>query len=81
MGRVVKHFLSQSGAHLSFERRVTAVYRRGASWEVHGAGGSEMFDAVVLTMPAPQILQLQGDVVQSEAPSVRGHRVRSEVTA
>ncbi|XP_031694639.1 renalase [Anarrhichthys ocellatus] len=63
MCSVVKHFLSESGADLFFEHHVTGLYRRGASWEVQRkAGGSEMFDAIVLTMPAPQILQLQGDV-------------------
>ncbi|XP_058477725.1 renalase [Solea solea] len=65
MSSVVKHFLSQSGADLFFERHVTGLYRRGASWEVERtAGASETFDAVVLTMPVPQILQLQGDVGQ-----------------
>uniref|UniRef100_A0A3B4Z2H2 Renalase, FAD dependent amine oxidase n=1 Tax=Stegastes partitus TaxID=144197 RepID=A0A3B4Z2H2_9TELE len=73
MGSVVKHFLSESGKHflsesgadLFFEHHVTALYRRGASWEVEKkAGGSETFDAVVLTMPVAQILQLQGDVGQ-----------------
>ncbi|XP_070846749.1 renalase [Chaetodon trifascialis] len=65
MCSVVKHFLSESGADLFFEHHVTGLYRRGASWEVQRkAGGSEMFDAVVLTMPVPQILQLQGDVEQ-----------------
>lgn len=49
------------------ERHVTGLYRRGASWEVQRkAGGSETFDAVILTMPVPQILQLQGDVGQRE---------------
>ncbi|XP_044034906.1 renalase isoform X2 [Siniperca chuatsi] len=63
MCSVVKHFLSESGADLFFEHHVTGLYRRGASWEVRRkAGGSETFDAVVLTMPVPQILQLQGDV-------------------
>lgn len=63
MSSLVKHFLSESGADLFFEHHVTGVYRRGASWEVEKkTGGSEMFDAVVLTMPVPQILQLQGDV-------------------
>jgi len=63
MCSVVKHFLSESGADLIFERHVTGLYRRGASWEVQSKqGGSERFDAVVLTMPVPQILQLQGDV-------------------
>lgn len=65
MCSVVKHFLSQSGADLFFEHHVTGLYRRGASWEVQRkAGSSETFDAVVLTMPVPQILQLQGDVGQ-----------------
>ncbi|XP_028264196.1 renalase isoform X2 [Parambassis ranga] len=60
---VVKHFLSQSGADLFFEHQVTGLYRRGASWEVERkAGGSERFDAVILTMPVPQILQLQGEL-------------------
>ncbi|XP_040922639.1 renalase [Toxotes jaculatrix] len=63
MSSVVKHFLSESGADLFFEHHVTGLYRRGASWEVERkAGGSETFDAVVLTMPVPQILQLQGDL-------------------
>lgn len=63
MSSVVKHFLSESGADLFLEHHVTGLYRRGASWEVQRkAGGSETFDAVVLTMPVPQILQLQGDV-------------------
>lgn len=62
--------VSLSGADLFFERHVTGLYRRGASWEVQRkAGDSEEFDAVVLTMPVPQILQLQGDVGQSETCS------------
>ncbi|KAM7381014.1 hypothetical protein PAMA_012043 [Pampus argenteus] len=63
MGSVVKHFLSESGADLMYEHHVTSLYRRGASWEVQRKrGGSMTFDAVVLTMPVPQILQLQGDM-------------------
>lgn len=65
MCSVVKHFLSESGADLFFEHHVTGLYRRGASWEVQRrSGSSETFDAVILTMPVPQILQLQGDVGQ-----------------
>ncbi|XP_054622955.1 renalase [Dunckerocampus dactyliophorus] len=63
MSSVVKHFLRESGADLFLEHHVTGLYRRGASWEVHRTqGGSERFDSVVLTMPVPQILQLQGDL-------------------
>ncbi|XP_029933873.1 renalase isoform X2 [Myripristis murdjan] len=68
---IVKHFLSES-ADLCFEHHVTGLYRRGASWEVHRkAGGSEEFDAVVLTMPVPQILQLQGDLTELLSVSQR----------
>uniref|UniRef100_A0A1A8G054 Renalase, FAD-dependent amine oxidase n=1 Tax=Nothobranchius korthausae TaxID=1143690 RepID=A0A1A8G054_9TELE len=60
---VVKHFLSDSGADLFLEHHVTGLYQRGASWEVRRkAGDSELFDAVVLTIPVPQILELQGDL-------------------
>lgn len=46
---------------------MSALYCRGASWEVQTElGHSEKFDAVVLTMPVPQILQLQGDVANGE---------------
>ncbi|XP_029953876.1 renalase isoform X2 [Salarias fasciatus] len=68
MSSLVKHFLSESGADLFLERHVTGVYRRGASWEVkRKVGESETFDAVVLTMPVPQILQLEGDVGPCES--------------
>uniref|UniRef100_A0A672FEY9 Renalase, FAD-dependent amine oxidase n=1 Tax=Salarias fasciatus TaxID=181472 RepID=A0A672FEY9_SALFA len=57
MSSLVKHFLSESGKH------TPDCTRRGASWEVkRKVGESETFDAVVLTMPVPQILQLEGDV-------------------
>ncbi|KAM6951436.1 renalase isoform 2-T2 [Aplochiton taeniatus] len=60
---IVKHFLTESGAEVCFDHHVTHIYRRGVAWEVHRKGGAtEQFDVVVLTMPVPQILQLQGDV-------------------
>lgn len=62
-GHIVKHFLQQSEAEVQLLRHVTSVSRRGAFWEVEfSEGQSETFDAVVLTMPVPQILQLPGDV-------------------
>ncbi|KAM9831890.1 renalase [Neosynchiropus ocellatus] len=63
MSSLVKYFLSNSGAELFLEHHVTGLFRRGASWEVHKkTGGCDTFDAVVLTMPVPQVLQLEGDV-------------------
>ncbi|XP_057681740.1 renalase isoform X2 [Corythoichthys intestinalis] len=64
MGAVVKHFLKQSGARVFLEHHLSGVYRRGASWEVRRkeGGDGQSFDALLLTIPVPQILQLQGDL-------------------
>ncbi|KAJ7987745.1 hypothetical protein DPEC_G00329680 [Dallia pectoralis] len=60
---IVKHFLKQSEAEVLFDRHVTHICQKGIRWEACPKGGQpEQFDAVVLTMPVPQILQLQGDV-------------------
>ncbi|XP_018616631.1 renalase isoform X1 [Scleropages formosus] len=61
---IVKHYLRESaGAEVCFDHHITHIYQKGASWEVQRKGGeAEHFDAVVLTMPTPQLLQLQGDV-------------------
>uniref|UniRef100_A0A672FDR3 Renalase, FAD-dependent amine oxidase n=1 Tax=Salarias fasciatus TaxID=181472 RepID=A0A672FDR3_SALFA len=56
MSSLVKHFLSESGKHTP-DRHVTG----------RKVGESETFDAVVLTMPVPQILQLEGDVGPCES--------------
>lgn len=54
---------AQAGAEVLFGHQITHIYRRGPYWEVHRKEGSpEQFDVVILTMPIPQILQLQGDV-------------------
>ncbi|XP_051530609.1 renalase isoform X1 [Myxocyprinus asiaticus] len=61
---IVKHYLKESaGAEVLYNRHVTHIYQKNAGWEVCRKGGApEQFDIVVLTMPVPQILQLQGDV-------------------
>nr|XP_033796117.1 renalase isoform X2 [Geotrypetes seraphini] len=60
---VVKHYLKQSGAEIFYEHHVTEINLRDAKWEVcRKSGSSEWFDVVVLTMPTPQILELQGDI-------------------
>uniref|UniRef100_A0A8C3LVL5 Renalase, FAD dependent amine oxidase n=1 Tax=Chrysolophus pictus TaxID=9089 RepID=A0A8C3LVL5_CHRPC len=61
---VVKYYLRQSGADVFYERHVTHISLRDGKWEVSSKMGSpELFDVVILTMPVPQILQLQGDIV------------------
>lgn len=63
---ISKHYLNQSGADICFRQCVTQINLRNNKWEVsRETGSSEQFDIVVLTMPAPQILQLQGDIANS----------------
>ncbi|XP_075072498.1 renalase isoform X2 [Mixophyes fleayi] len=60
---IVKYYLNQSGADVFYERHVTQINLRDGRWEVCRKSGSpEAFDVVVLTMPVPQILQLQGHI-------------------
>ncbi|XP_054687784.1 renalase [Grus americana] len=61
---VVKYYLKQSGADVFYEQHVTHICLRDGKWEVsRKMGPPEQFDVVILTMPVPQILQLQGDIV------------------
>ncbi|CAM4594000.1 unnamed protein product [Caretta caretta] len=64
---IVKHYLTESaGADVFYEHHVTQICLRGGKWEVCKKTGSpEQFDIVVLTIPVPQILQLQGDIVNT----------------
>lgn len=82
---IVKHFLVQSGANVSFQRRVTGVCvggeenrckvtYSGASQDGKGAeeGKEEaLFDGVVLTMPIPQLLQLGGNLLEETSEEIR----------
>ncbi|XP_040463125.1 renalase isoform X1 [Falco naumanni] len=61
---VVKYYLKQSGADVFYEHLVTCISLRDGKWEVsRKMGPPEQFDVVILTIPVPQILQLQGDIV------------------
>uniref|UniRef100_A0A8C2GAJ1 Renalase, FAD-dependent amine oxidase n=1 Tax=Cyprinus carpio TaxID=7962 RepID=A0A8C2GAJ1_CYPCA len=52
-----------TGAEVLYERHVTHIHQKDTGWEVcHKGGAPDRFDIVVVTMPVPQILQLQGDV-------------------
>jgi len=61
---LVKHFLQQSNADTSFGRRVAEILVTDTGrWQVKSECGHEAeFDAVVVTAPVPQILQLGGGV-------------------
>ncbi|XP_069756738.1 renalase isoform X2 [Narcine bancroftii] len=58
---IVKYYLGDSDVF--YNRQVTHINLKEGKLEVCSKSGpSEMFDAVILTMPVPQILQLQGDL-------------------
>uniref|UniRef100_V9KUD2 Renalase n=2 Tax=Callorhinchus milii TaxID=7868 RepID=V9KUD2_CALMI len=60
---IVKYYLTESGADVLYNIHVTHINLKEGKLEVCSKLGlSEMFDAVVLTMPVPQILQLQGHI-------------------
>ncbi|KAM7103840.1 renalase isoform 1-T1 [Ciconia maguari] len=75
---VVKYYLKQSAdADVFYEQHVTRISLRDGKWEVsRKMGPPEQFDIVILTMPVPQILQLQGDIVNSFAKQ-RCHAAKS----
>ncbi|XP_066205662.1 renalase isoform X2 [Saccopteryx leptura] len=65
---IIKHYLKESGADICFRQCVTHINLRNDKWEVFKETGfPEQFDIVVLTMPVPQILQLQGDIANSSS--------------
>ena len=78
---IVKHFLAQSGADVSFQRRVTGVcagegegrckvtYSEASPDGVEGKEEA-LFDGVVLTMPVPQLLQLGGNMLERTSEDI-----------
>jgi len=63
VGSVVKHFLKKSGAVISFNKQITDVSEIDGSLSVAtNEGVKECYDCVILTMPVPQILQLNGTI-------------------
>ncbi|XP_064001055.1 renalase isoform X2 [Pogoniulus pusillus] len=72
MSSVVKYYLKQSGADVFYEHHVTSISLQDGKWEVsRKMGPPEQFDIVILTMPVPQILQLQGDIANLISESQR----------
>ncbi|XP_053766223.1 renalase isoform X10 [Panthera pardus] len=78
LSSIVKHYLKESGAEVSFRHRVTQINLRNDKWEVSEERGSpERFDIVVLTMPVPQILQLRGDIANFWGQYSRTVKIKS----
>lgn len=62
MNSLVKHFL-QDADEIHFGHHVVSIYKCGKQWVVESKSGVKgMFDIVILTMPVPQVLDLQGSI-------------------
>ncbi|XP_058044249.1 renalase isoform X3 [Ahaetulla prasina] len=75
---IVKHYLNKAAdTDVFYNHHVTQICLKDGKWEVGtSTGSSDCFDTVILTMPVPQILQLQGDIATKSpdtAPSVVVH--------
>nr|XP_014352485.1 PREDICTED: renalase [Latimeria chalumnae] len=74
---IIKHYLKESGSDVNYDSHVHHIYFKNRRWEVsRKAGSSEQFDIVILTMPVPQILQLEGNIVNYSSaigPSIVVH--------
>jgi len=62
---IVKHFFKKSGVDVKFNRRISEVTEMGSKWVVKTECGAEdSFDMVLMTLPVPQLLALDGDIKQ-----------------
>ena len=60
---LVKYFSAKTGCQIKFNHHISEITKQNEQWIVSTlSGDSEIFDAVVLTMPTPQVLQLKGTV-------------------
>jgi len=65
MSNLVKYFFKKSGVDVQFNRRISEVTESGRQWIVKSECGlSDVFDIVLLTLPVPQLLALQGSIPQ-----------------
>jgi renalase len=59
---MVKHFL-QDADEILFRHHVVSIHKCGKQWLVQSKSGvKDVFDIVILTMPAPQVLDLAGSI-------------------
>ena len=73
---IAKHFLGSSKAVAYFEHRVVQVaydedQAKGKVWCSTANGTRIGFDGLILTMPTPQILKLEGNLVPLSDPDTR----------
>lgn len=70
LNSIVKHFLAQSGAEVTFQQHVTCITACIGSTMIPGqvlcktsADRERIFDGVILTLPVPQLLNLKGNII------------------
>jgi len=60
---IVKYFFKKSGVDVQFNKRISEVSESGSKWLVKTeCGAQDLFDMVLLTLPVPQLLALNGGV-------------------
>ncbi len=68
MSSICRHFLDHSKASVQFKRCLKSVSINGGRVLCAAESGiEEIFDGLILTLPAPQLLQLQGNLLSSRA--------------
>ena len=64
---LVKHFFKEAAAQVKFGKKVSKIENNSKQWTVMAEDGeTESFDAIILTMPVPQILELLSNSSQLE---------------
>jgi len=65
MSSLVKHFFRRSGIDVEFNQRIADLSMKDGKWVASTDDGrQDEFEAVVVTMPVPQVLDLKGDISQ-----------------
>jgi renalase len=63
MSSLVKHFLNDAADEIHLGYHVISIHKQGKHWLVEtNSGVKDVFDVVILTMPVPQVLDLQGSL-------------------
>jgi len=73
MSNIVKYFFKRSGFNIQFNKRISEVTESGSQWLVKTECGTEdLFDQVLLTIPVPQLLSLDGGIksIIQEQPEI-----------
>jgi len=63
VSHIVKYFFKKSGVDVQFGKRISEVTESGSKWLVKTECGAEdLFDIVLMTVPVPQLLALNGGI-------------------